>query len=86
MLRTNLNINMLKLIGLAQSSDPPFRPSGAGRSTKCRLVLMRNGGTESSEQGLVVGRKDETSSTLGDVHAQKTAELLLDLKVGQIIY
>lgn len=66
----------------AQSSDPPFRPSGAGRPTKCRLVLMRNGGTESSEQGLVLGRRDETSSTLGDIHAQKTAELLLDLKVG----
>lgn len=42
---------------------------------------MRNGGTDSSEAGLVVGKINEPCSSLGEVHAQKTAELLLDLEV-----
>lgn len=45
---------------------------------------MRNGGTESSEVGLVVGKRNEPCSNLGEVHAQKTAELLLDLEVREL--
>ena len=49
--------------------------SGAGR-----IVLLRGGATEGPE-GRLLGRGNDRLSTLGQVQAQKAAELLMDLEV-----
>ncbi|GMH38031.1 hypothetical protein BSKO_05915 [Bryopsis sp. KO-2023] len=70
---------------LNQSPDPPFRPDGAGRASKARLVLVRNGGTESTEAGLVIGRRDEACSAIGELLTEKTADLLRDLNFNVVV-
>ena len=47
-----------------------------------RIVMIRHGATYSAEDGLLLGRKDEALTPLGEVQANKTAELLMDMKVG----
>ncbi len=44
--------------------------------------MIRHGATYSTEDGLLLGRKDEALTPLGEVQANKTAELLMDMKVG----
>ena len=64
-----------------QSPGPPFKPDEVGVGVKARIVFVRHGATLSSEDQLLMGTKDEELSTLGEMQASKTAELIMDLKV-----
>ena len=46
-----------------------------------RIVFVQHGATLSSEDNLLEGTRNEELSTLGDMQANKAAELLMDLKV-----
>eukprot|EP00803_Ostreobium_quekettii_P008845 evm.model.scf_195.10 EVM.evm.TU.scf_195.10 scf_195:60836-66886(-) len=70
---------------LNQSPESPFVAKGSGRPTRSRIVLVRHGGTDSTEAGLLLGAKDEPCSILGKVQAQKTAELLIDVKCDLVL-
>ena len=61
-----------------QSPGPPFGAEPTGGS---RLVLVRCGETQGTEDGRLLGQRDTPLSTLGDVHANKTGEFLMDLQV-----
>jgi broad specificity phosphatase PhoE len=69
---------------LVQSPGRPYQPDNAGRQSKGRLVLVRHSATEGSENQVLLGSRDEALSGLGTVHASKTAEFLLDMKVRRI--
>ena len=64
-----------------QSPGPPFQPDEVGVGVKARIIFVRHGATLSSEDQLLMGTKDEELSTLGEMQAGKTAELIMDLKV-----
>ena len=66
-----------------QSPGPPFTPEDSSTpKPTARIVMIRHGATYSTEDGLLLGRKDEALTPLGEVQANKTAELLMDMKVG----
>ena len=67
--------------GLVQSPGPPFVPDEIGKGVKARIVFVRHGATNSSEDQLLMGVKDEEVSTLGEMQNAKTAELIMDIKV-----
>lgn len=52
-----------------------------GVGVKGRIIFVRHGATFSSEDQLLMGTKNEELSTLGELQAGKTAELIMDLKV-----
>lgn len=64
-----------------QSPDRPFATDGAGRKAMARIVLVRHCATSGTDEGLMLGTVDEPLSTKGEVHAFKTAELLMDMRV-----
>jgi len=68
---------------LNQSPGSPFL-SGAGRKAAARLVLVRHAATYGTEDGLLLGSTDEACSPLGEVHAQKVGELLMDTEIGAL--
>lgn len=61
-----------------QSPGPPFGAEPAGSS---RLVLVRCGETQGTEEGRLLGTLDSPLSPLGDVHGNKAGEFLMDLQV-----
>mmetsp|Transcript_38505 Transcript_38505/g.46507 ORF Transcript_38505/g.46507 Transcript_38505/m.46507 type:complete len:551 (-) Transcript_38505:408-2060(-) len=50
-----------------------------------RVILVRCAATDSTEDGLITGRNDEKINMLGRVQARKTAEMLLDVKIGSLV-
>lgn len=66
---------------MMQSPGPPFVPDEIGKGVKARIVFVRHGATNSSEDQLLMGMKDEELSTLGEMQNAKTAELIMDIKV-----
>lgn len=64
-----------------QTPGPPFVPDEAGKAVNARIVFVQHGATHSSEDNLLEGTRNEELSTLGDMQANKAAELLMDLKV-----
>lgn len=81
----NIGGTKVTLDRLNQSPDPPFAGSGAGRKARARLVFVRHGGTDRSEDGLIAGKEDERCNLLGRLHAVKTAEFLLDLEIDTVL-
>ena len=69
----------LLLCACAQSPGPPF---GSAKPGAGRVVLVRAGSAQGYAEGTLLGTRDDPLSTLGRVHAQKTAELLMDIEVG----
>ena len=67
------------VVACAQSPGPPFGSSKPGAG---RVVLVRAGSAQGYAEGTLLGTRDDPLSTLGRVHAQKTAELLMDIEVG----
>jgi hypothetical protein len=65
-----------------QTPGPPFIPDEAGKGVNARIIFVQHGATLSSEDNLLMGIRDEAPSTLGEMQANKAAELLMDLKVG----
>ena len=47
-----------------------------------RIIMVRCGETQNSGHGVLCGTRDEELTILGDVQAQKAAELLMDIRVG----
>jgi hypothetical protein len=58
----------------------PGSPFGSAKAGAGRLVLVRAGAAEGYAEGTLLGTRDDALSTLGRVHSQKTAELLMDLQ------
>ncbi|KAK4440638.1 2-carboxy-D-arabinitol-1-phosphatase [Sesamum alatum] len=71
---------------LNQTPSPPIAAgSSAGRKTSMRIILVSHGTTQNdAEQGGIPLSGDSPMNMLGVIQAQKTAELLLDVKVGSI--
>ncbi|KAG8484828.1 hypothetical protein CXB51_021158 [Gossypium anomalum] len=76
------------LICLNRLNQTPGSPvatgSSAGRRTSRRIILVCQGSTQDSE-ATVSKLDDQQMNMLGVIQAQKTAELLLDLKLSTII-
>eukprot|EP00854_Cymbomonas_tetramitiformis_P013103 gene13103-15474_t len=73
---------------LNSSPDSPFAKQlgSAGRPTKARLVLVCHAATtDSRSDELLSGTGDEKCSVQGLREAEQTAELLLDVEVGQLV-
>ncbi|KQJ91762.1 hypothetical protein BRADI_4g39570v3 [Brachypodium distachyon] len=66
-------------------NSPVSAESSAGRKTGKRIILVCQGATMSSSEGNLGGVGYAPLNMLGVIQAQKTAELLLDLKVNEII-
>ena len=64
--------------GLLQMPGPPY----SSDKVAARIVMVRCGETPNSGRGLLLGTRDEELTILGDVQAQKAAELLMDLRVS----
>lgn len=62
----------------------PGTPFGSAKAGAGRLVLVRAGAAEGYAEGTLLGTRDDALSTLGRVHSQKTAELLMDLQARSI--
>lgn len=72
-----LNVFLLWL----QTPGPPFVPDETGKGVNARIIFVQHGATLSSEDNLLMGAQDEVLSTLGQMQANKAAELVMDLKV-----
>lgn len=70
--------------GVGQSPGPPFGREAFFRQGAGRLCLVRAGAIEGQE-GKLLGRTNDTLSTLGQVQAQKAAELLMDVPVSHLL-
>ena len=66
-----------------QSPGPPFGSDAFIGRGAGRILLLRGGATEGPE-GRLLGRGNDKLSTLGQVQAQKAAELLMDLQVAAL--
>ncbi|XP_037421431.1 2-carboxy-D-arabinitol-1-phosphatase isoform X1 [Triticum dicoccoides] len=66
-------------------NSPISAESSAGRKSSKRIILVCQGATQSSSEGSLGGVGYAPLNMLGVIQAQKTAELLLDLKVNSII-
>ncbi|KAK4492247.1 hypothetical protein RD792_003050 [Penstemon davidsonii] len=66
-------------------SSPVGAGSSAGRKTSMRIILVSHGFSQNDEQGSIPFHGDSPMNMLGTIQAQKTAELLLDVKVGTIV-
>ncbi|XP_068659912.1 probable 2-carboxy-D-arabinitol-1-phosphatase [Aristolochia californica] len=72
---------------LNQTPNSPIAGgSSGGRKTSKRIILVCHGATESNGQVGLSNSGDQAMSMLGVIQSQKTAELLLDLKVSSIIF
>ena len=65
-----------------QTPGPPFIPDEVGVGVKARIIFVQHGATMSSEDNLLMGNKDEDLTTLGEMQANKVAELIMDLKAS----
>ncbi|XVF69103.1 hypothetical protein PTKIN_Ptkin11bG0053700 [Pterospermum kingtungense] len=65
-------------------SSPVASGSSGGRKTSKRIILICQGSTQDTEANFS-NLGDQSLNMLGVIQAQKTAELLLDLKVSTIV-
>eukprot|EP00210_Caulerpa_lentillifera_P000283 g276.t1 len=70
---------------LNQSPSPPLNPDGAGREAQSRIVFVRHGDSEQCRSDLILGQRDEPCSSLGNMQAMQTAELLSELECDIVI-
>lgn len=74
-LRNSSDSEVFEASFVLQSPGPPFGTEAFFKPGAGRLVLIRGGATEGPE-GRLLGRSEQGLSTLGQVQAQKAAELL----------
>ncbi|KAE8660366.1 putative 2-carboxy-D-arabinitol-1-phosphatase [Hibiscus syriacus] len=96
LLQSNCGVSVLDFVPCPEGGSPyiclnrlnqtPGSPvaSGAGRKTSKRIILVCQGSTQDTE-ATAAGLGDQPMNMLGVIQAQKTAELLLDLKVSAIV-
>ncbi|GLJ27346.1 hypothetical protein SUGI_0536680 [Cryptomeria japonica] len=74
---------------LNQTPNSPITPitpgQSVGRKTEDRIILVCHGTTGSIAEGGLPTSFDAPMNMLGTIQSQKTAELLLDLRVGSIL-
>lgn len=76
----------VRLNRLNQTPNSPLAAgSSGGRKSNKRIILVCHGATENNNEAIFANMGYEPMNMLGVVQSQKTAELLLDLKVNCII-
>lgn len=71
---------------LNQTPNSPLAAgSSGGRKTSSRIILICHGISQSDSEGTIPCPGDGPMNMLGVIQAQKTAELLLDLKLNTIV-
>ncbi|KAF7152896.1 hypothetical protein RHSIM_Rhsim01G0207700 [Rhododendron simsii] len=70
---------------LNQTPNSPVAGSSAGRKASKRMVFVCHGSSEGSSEARIPCTGDMPMNMLGIIQSQKTAELLLDLKVSAIV-
>eukprot|EP00262_Sarcandra_glabra_P005319 TRINITY_DN16762_c0_g1_i1.p1 TRINITY_DN16762_c0_g1~~TRINITY_DN16762_c0_g1_i1.p1 ORF type:complete len:485 (+),score=66.37 TRINITY_DN16762_c0_g1_i1:130-1584(+) len=71
---------------LNQTPNSPISAGSAGgRKASKRIILVCHGATQSNVEVSFLVSRDEPMNMLGVIQSQKTAELLLDLKVSSIL-
>ncbi|PSS03149.1 2-carboxy-D-arabinitol-1-phosphatase [Actinidia chinensis var. chinensis] len=70
---------------LNQTPNSPVAGSSAGRKTSKRIVLVCHGSSQGDSEASINCAGDRPMNILGVIQSQKTAELLLDLKVNTIV-
>ncbi|KAJ6793733.1 putative 2-carboxy-D-arabinitol-1-phosphatase [Iris pallida] len=71
---------------LNQTPSSPIAAGGStGRKTSGRIVLVCQGATQNNNEATFPNMAYEPLNMLGVIQSQKTAELLLDLKVNRVI-
>ncbi|KAG5566581.1 hypothetical protein RHGRI_002212 [Rhododendron griersonianum] len=70
---------------LNQTPNSPVAGSSAGRKASKRMVLVCHGSSQGSSEARIPCTGDTPMNMLGIIQSQKTAELLLDLKVSAIV-
>lgn len=76
----------VRLNRLNQTPNTPLAAgSSGGRKTSKRIVLVCHGATQNNDEATFPNMGYEPMNMLGVIQSQKTAELLLDLKVNCII-
>ncbi|KAK1299799.1 hypothetical protein QJS10_CPB13g01679 [Acorus calamus] len=71
---------------LNQTPNSPIAAgASAGRKARNRIILVCHGTTQSNDEVSFSSAVDKPMNMLGIIQSQKTAELLLDLKVNPII-
>ncbi|KAL2239350.1 probable 2-carboxy-D-arabinitol-1-phosphatase isoform X2 [Sesamum indicum] len=66
-------------------SSPVAAGSSGGRKASMRIILVSHGTSQNDGEGGIPLSRDSPMNMLGVIQAQKTAELLLDVKVGSIV-
>ncbi|XP_010520410.1 PREDICTED: probable 2-carboxy-D-arabinitol-1-phosphatase [Tarenaya hassleriana] len=66
-------------------NSPVASGSSGGRKTCKRIVLVCHGATQGDNEAVFPNFDDQPMNMLGAIQSQKTAELLLDLKVSSIV-
>ncbi|KAL5763825.1 hypothetical protein ACOSP7_016184 [Xanthoceras sorbifolium] len=66
-------------------NSPVAGGSSAGRKTSKRIILVCNGSTQVDSEASFSYSVDQPMNMLGIIQSQKTAELLLDLKLSSIV-
>ncbi|XP_057955491.1 probable 2-carboxy-D-arabinitol-1-phosphatase [Malania oleifera] len=98
LLQSNCGVSVLDFTPLAEGGSPficlnrlnqtPSSPvaagSSVGRKTSKRIILVCHGSSENTEASFPYPG-DQPMNMLGVIQSQKTAELLLDLKVSSIV-
>ncbi|KAH7671443.1 Histidine phosphatase superfamily clade-1 protein [Dioscorea alata] len=76
----------ISLNRLNQTPNPPIAAGGSGgRKTSKRIVLVCHGATQSNNEVAFPNMGYEPMNMLGVIQSQKTAELLLDMKIACIL-
>ncbi|KAL6976398.1 2-carboxy-D-arabinitol-1-phosphatase [Sarracenia purpurea var. burkii] len=70
---------------LNQTPNPPVAGSSAGRKTSQRIILVCHGSLQTDSEASIPCTGDRPMNMLGVIQSQKTAELLLDLKLSTIV-
>ncbi|KAL0369563.1 UNVERIFIED_CONTAM: 2-carboxy-D-arabinitol-1-phosphatase [Sesamum angustifolium] len=70
---------------LNQTPSSPVAGSSGGRKPSMRIILVSHGTSQNDGEGGIPFSRDSPMNMLGVIQAQKTAELLLDVKVGSIV-
>ncbi|KAM7259669.1 hypothetical protein ACFE04_015410 [Oxalis oulophora] len=98
LLQSNCGVTVLDFTQLSEGGTPhiclnrlnqtPGSPvadgTSAGRKTRKRIILVCHGSKQGNLEANLPNYKDQPLNMLGTIQSQKTAELLLDLKVSSI--
>ncbi|KAK1299798.1 hypothetical protein QJS10_CPB13g01678 [Acorus calamus] len=79
------DLREIDLYSFQTPNSPIAAGASAGRKARNRIILVCHGTTQSNDEVSFSSAVDKPMNMLGIIQSQKTAELLLDLKVNPII-